>query len=113
MLGAMFESLERPNNGIRNMNAVYTTGALLLAELLCEETLPDFVRLVLSLQDLALTSASLSAPQKIQLHVLALSLFALLAHCLPYLQLYSNKVSKLNRFLTIYFNSWMLSDVCY
>lgn len=93
----MFTSLEKTNNGIKNMNAVYTTAALFCVELFCEDTLFDFVRLIISFQDLAITSSVLNAAQKIHLHVIALSLFTLVAHLLPSLQDYCNKVIKSNK----------------
>src|SRR5665811_346756 len=89
----MFASLEKTNNGIKNMNAVYTTVALFCVELFCEDTLFDFVRLIISFQDLAITSSVLNPSQKIHLHVIALSLFTLVAQLLPSLQDYSNKVN--------------------
>ena len=92
IFSSMFISLEKTNNTIKNMNAVYTTAALFCVELLCEDTLFDFVRLIISFQDLAITSSLLNPSQKIHLHVIALSLFTLVAHCLPILQDYCNKV---------------------
>lgn len=89
----MIASLEKNNNELRNMNAIYTTVALFTVELFCEDTLFDFVRLVLSFQDLAITSTVLSPAQKIHLHVIALCLFVLTAYCFPVLKEYSDKVS--------------------
>ncbi|CAL8131607.1 unnamed protein product [Orchesella dallaii] len=93
----MIASLEKNNNELRNMNAIYTTVALFTVELFCEDTLFDFVRLVLSFQDLAITSTVLSPAQKIHLHVIALCLFVLIAYCLPVLKEYSDKVIKARR----------------
>lgn len=91
----MYTSLEKANNGIKNMNAVYTTAALFCTELFCEDTLFDFIRLITCFQDLALTSSVLNASQKIHLHVVALSLLALVSHLFPILQDYFNKVNLL------------------
>lgn len=88
----LFGSLEKRNNTIGNMNAVYTTLALFCVELFCEETLFDFIRLAISFQELAVSSAILSAAQKIHLHVVAICLFALIAHFLPVLKNYSDAV---------------------
>ena len=74
------------------MNALYTTIALFLVELFCEDTLFGFIRLIISFQDLAITSTLLSPTQKIQLHVIALSLFAVIAQLFPALQEYKNTV---------------------
>lgn len=90
----MIASLEKNNNELRNMNAIYTTVALFTVELFCEDTLYDFVRLVLSFQDLAITSTVLTPAQKIHLHVIALCLFVLITYCMPVLKEYSDKVSE-------------------
>ena len=89
----LHSSLEKKNNAINNMNAVYTTIALFCVELFCEETLFDFIRLVLSFQELAVTSTILSPTQKIHLHVISLSLISLIAQFLPVLKNYVNSVS--------------------
>jgi hypothetical protein len=104
IFSSMFSSLEKTNNGIKNMNSVYTTAALFCVELFCEDTLFDFVRLIISFQDLALTSTVLSPSQKIHLHVIALSLFTIVAHCLPIVQDYCNKVRHLKDFIDLYFS---------
>jgi len=75
------------------MSGVYTTVALFCVELFCEDTIFDFVKFVLSFQDLAVTTGALSPAQKIHLHVIALSLFVLVASFLPALKDYSEKVS--------------------
>lgn len=89
----MISSLEKNNNELRNMNAIYTTVGLFTIELFCEDTLFDFVRLVLSFQDLAVTSTVLTPAQKIHLHVIALCLFVLITYCMPVLKEYSDKVN--------------------
>jgi len=105
-----FLSLECQNNGLRNMNAVWKTGALLMIELLCDDTLGDFLRLLVSLQDAALVHSSPSGASgdggvtRIHLHVLAVSLLALLAHLLPALQGYADKVSRIHVLLGFSFS---------
>ncbi|CAG7731201.1 unnamed protein product [Allacma fusca] len=94
---SLVASVGKNNNAIGNMNAIYTTIALFLVELFCEDTLVDFIRVIISFQDLALTSASLSATQKIHLHVMSVSLFAVIAQCFPAIQDYKNSVVKARR----------------
>jgi len=67
------------NNTIDNIEAVYTTLALICIELLSEETVLDFIRLILSIQELAITNAVLSTQQKFQLHGLVISIILLVA----------------------------------
>jgi len=76
---SIYESLEMTNNTVDNIEAVYTTLALICIELLSEETVLDFIRLILSIQDLAITNAVLSTQQKFHLHALVVSIMLLAA----------------------------------
>lgn len=67
------------NNTVDNVKAVYTTLALICIELLSEETVLDFIRLILSIQELAITNAVLSTQQKFHLHALVISIMLLVA----------------------------------
>lgn len=67
------------NNPVENVEAVYTTLALICVELLSEETVLDFIRLILSIQELAITNAVLSTQQKFHLHSLVISVMLLVA----------------------------------
>lgn len=67
------------NNTVDNFEAVYTTLALICVELLSEETILDFIRLILSIQELAITNAVLSTQQKFHLHALVVSIMLLVA----------------------------------
>lgn len=67
------------NNTVDNVEAVYTTLALICIELLSEETVLDFIRLILSIQELAITNAVLSTQQKFHLHALVISIMLLVA----------------------------------
>lgn len=79
MYVSIYESLEMTNNTVDNVEAVYTTLALICVELLSEETILDFIRLILSIQELAITNAVLSTQQKFHLHVLVISIMYLVA----------------------------------
>ncbi|XP_046386953.1 protein EFR3 homolog cmp44E isoform X2 [Ischnura elegans] len=83
MHSSLHESLEQPGNTAENVEAVYTTVALLCTELACEDTVADFLRLLISIQDTALTNASLSTVHKYYLHSIVMSLFVLVAHAVP------------------------------
>jgi hypothetical protein len=76
---SIYESLEMTNNTVDNVEAVYTTLALICIELLSEETVLDFIRLILSIQELAITNAVLSTQQKFNLHSLVISVMLLVA----------------------------------
>lgn len=76
---SIYESLEITNNTVDNIEAVYTTLALICIELLSEETVLDFIRLILSIQELAITNAVLSTQQKFHLHALVISIMLLVA----------------------------------
>jgi hypothetical protein len=47
---SLYESLEQANNTVENIEAVYTTLALLCVELSSEETVMEILRLVVSIQ---------------------------------------------------------------
>lgn len=79
MYVSIYESLEMTNNTVDNVEAVYTTLALICVELLSEETILDFIRLTLSIQELAITNAVLSTQQKFHLHALVISIMYLVA----------------------------------
>ncbi|XP_020706838.2 protein EFR3 homolog cmp44E isoform X6 [Athalia rosae] len=91
---ALYESLELPSNTVENIGAVYTTLALLAVELASEETVLELLRLVLSLQDLALTSGQISNSLKFNLHSIVISLLVLISHVCNITSLmdYANKV---------------------
>lgn len=76
---SIYESLEITNNTVDNFEAVYTTLALICIELLSEETVLDFIRLILSIQELAITNAVLSTQQKFHLHAMVISIMYLVA----------------------------------
>ncbi|XP_063218049.1 protein EFR3 homolog cmp44E isoform X2 [Bacillus rossius redtenbacheri] len=80
---SLYESLQKPNNTVENVQAVYTTLALLVVELASEETVLDLVRLVVSIQDMALTCTSLGATQRFNLHAIVACLLVLIPHVVP------------------------------
>ncbi|XP_018394069.1 PREDICTED: protein EFR3 homolog cmp44E-like [Cyphomyrmex costatus] len=77
---ALYESLELSSNTVENVESIYTTLALLAIELASEETVLELLRLVLSLQDLALTSGQISVPLKFNLHAIVISLLILISY---------------------------------
>jgi len=77
---ALYESLELSSNTVENVESIYTTLALLAIELASEETVLELLRLVLSLQDLALTSAQISLSLKFNLHAIVISLLVLISY---------------------------------
>lgn len=91
---ALYESLELTNNRVENVEAIYTTLALLTVELASEETVLELLRLVMSLQDLALTSIQMNIATKFNLHSTVISLLNLIANVCNISTLidYANKV---------------------
>lgn len=91
---ALYESLEFTNNRVENIEAIYTTLALLTVELGCDETVLELIRLIMSLQDLALTNAQINLAIKFNLHAIVISLLVLTASVCNFSSLidYANKV---------------------
>ncbi|XP_050305560.1 protein EFR3 homolog cmp44E isoform X2 [Anthonomus grandis grandis] len=75
---ALYTSLQMDSNTPENIEAVYTTLALLCVELASTETVIDLLQLLLGIQNLALTSVNLSNAQKFNLHALVVSLLVLI-----------------------------------
>jgi hypothetical protein len=114
---ALYESLELCSNSVENVESIYTTLALLAIELASEETVLELLRLVLSLQDLALTSVQISLSLKFNLHATVISLLILISYVcnITALMDYAKKVSNSkksfhNKFIT--FISFLLNLYC-
>lgn len=91
---ALYTSLQMDTNTPENIEAVYTTLALLCVELANTETLIDLLQLILGIQNMALASTSLSSGQKINLHVLVISLLILIPEVINH-QLLSDYANRL------------------
>lgn len=50
MFQCFLNSLELENNTVENIEAIYTTVALLIVEVACYETLPDFLNFIVRIQ---------------------------------------------------------------
>ncbi|XP_060814502.1 protein EFR3 homolog cmp44E isoform X1 [Bombus pascuorum] len=96
---ALYESLELASNMVENVESIYTTLALLAVELASEETVLELLRLVLSLQDLALTSGQISISLKFNLHAIVISLLVLISYVCNITSLmdYANKIVEVRR----------------
>ncbi|KAF3430323.1 hypothetical protein E2986_09697 [Frieseomelitta varia] len=96
---ALYESLELASNKVENVESIYTTLALLAVELASEETVLELLRLVLSLQDLALTSSQISVSLKFNLHAIVISLLVLISYVCNITSLmdYASKVVEVRR----------------
>ncbi|XP_012151872.1 protein EFR3 homolog stmA isoform X2 [Megachile rotundata] len=96
---ALYESLELASNKVENVESIYTTLALLAVELASEETVLELLRLVLSLQDLALTSGQISISLKFNLHAIVISLLVLISYVcnINSLMDYANKIAEIRR----------------
>ncbi|XP_017774254.1 PREDICTED: protein EFR3 homolog cmp44E isoform X2 [Nicrophorus vespilloides] len=85
---ALYTNLQMDTNTVENIEAVYTTLALLCVELSSGETVIDLLQLVLGIQSLALNSTILSASQKFHLHAIVISLLTLIPVVIPIPALY-------------------------
>lgn len=96
---ALYESLELASNKVENVESIYTTLALLAVELASDETVLELLRLVLSLQDLALTSGQISISLKFNLHAIVISLLVLISYVCNITSLmdYANKIVEIRR----------------
>ncbi|KAJ8965964.1 hypothetical protein NQ314_003812 [Rhamnusium bicolor] len=81
-------------NTPENIEAVYTTLALLCVELASAETVIDLLQLLLGIQSLALNSTSLSIAQKFNLHAVVICLLVLVPNVVNIkpLQEYANQI---------------------
>uniref|UniRef100_A0A8D8WYC0 Protein EFR3 homolog cmp44E n=1 Tax=Cacopsylla melanoneura TaxID=428564 RepID=A0A8D8WYC0_9HEMI len=77
------QSLEMDNNCVENYEVVYTTLSLMCIELISDDTVVDFIRVIMNIQDIALTSTTLSDSQRYNLHALVASLFTLVPLVAP------------------------------
>ncbi|KAK6622563.1 hypothetical protein RUM44_002375 [Polyplax serrata] len=95
----LYESLELPNNTSENYYSIYTTIALITVELISEETMMDLIRLLLSIQDMTITSTSFTSNQKAQIHSLIISVFVLIPAMvhIPCLLDYAESVIQIRR----------------
>ncbi|XP_048484194.1 protein EFR3 homolog cmp44E [Plutella xylostella] len=91
---SLYEGLQLESNRVSNMSSIYTSAALLCCEVASDESAPDLLQLILSIQNSALTNPVLTRAQKCQLHAIVISLLALLPHCmhLPRLAEYAQKI---------------------
>ncbi|KAI5641218.1 hypothetical protein NE865_06482 [Phthorimaea operculella] len=95
IFSSLYEGLQLESNTTENIEAIYTTLALLFIELASEETVCDMLQLVLAIQQSAIANPVLSVAAQCQLHAIALSLAQLLQHVLglPRLADYLDKQS--------------------
>lgn len=91
---SLYEGLQMESNTVENVEAIYTTLALLCVELASEETICDFVQLILAIQNSALSNPVLSRAQRYHLHALVASLLVLVPYVLdmPQLMDYAKKI---------------------
>ncbi|GBP64811.1 Protein EFR3 homolog cmp44E [Eumeta japonica] len=86
--------LQFESNTVENVEAIYTTLALLCVELASDETICDMVQLIMAIQHSALSNPVLSRAQRYHLHALVVSLLSLLPRVLhlPHLLDYVEKI---------------------
>ncbi|XP_061724151.1 protein EFR3 homolog cmp44E isoform X2 [Cydia pomonella] len=78
IFSSLYEGLQLESNTVENIEAIYTTLALLIIELGSEETVCDFMQLILAIQQSALTNPVLTVGQQCQLHAVSVALALLL-----------------------------------
>ncbi|KAJ8966268.1 hypothetical protein NQ317_004486 [Molorchus minor] len=77
---ALYTSLQMDTNTPENIEAVYTTLALICVEVSSVETVLDLLQLVLGIQSLALNTTSLTNAQKFNLHTIVICLLVLISN---------------------------------
>ncbi|CAH2057455.1 unnamed protein product, partial [Iphiclides podalirius] len=99
IFSSLYEGLQLESNTVENVEAIYTTLALLCVELASEETVCDILQLILAIQQSALRNPVLSVAQQVRLHAVALALCALPPHVLllPVLADYVSKIIEARR----------------
>ncbi|XP_049879881.1 protein EFR3 homolog cmp44E isoform X2 [Pectinophora gossypiella] len=99
IFSSLYEGLQLESNTVENIEAIYTTLALLFIELASEETVCDMLQLVLAIQQSAISNPVLSVAQQCQVHSIAIALAALLPHVcmLPRLADYFHKIIQARR----------------
>lgn len=87
------------SNTVENIEAVYTTLALICVELASAETVIDLLQLLLGVQNLALSSTVLSNSQKFNLHAIVITLLNLIPNVVVIKQLsdYAAKIIEARR----------------
>ncbi|KAG4068542.1 hypothetical protein HA402_004883 [Bradysia odoriphaga] len=66
------------DDSVEAMNSAYNTAALMIAEMCCGETIQEFLLFILGIQQIAIANSELTYSHKCNLHVIAVSLLALL-----------------------------------
>ncbi|KAJ8710898.1 hypothetical protein PYW08_009413 [Mythimna loreyi] len=94
LFSSLYEGLQLESNTMENVEAIYTTLALICIELGSEETVCDIMQLILAIQQSSMSNPVLTVAQQCQLHAISVSLAALLPHVmmLPRLGDYINKI---------------------
>ncbi|XP_065171331.1 protein EFR3 homolog cmp44E isoform X2 [Atheta coriaria] len=96
---ALYTSLQIDSNTADNIQAVYTTLALLCVELASEETVIELLQLLVGIQSLALSNQNFSQAQRYNLHAIVISLLVLIPSvvAIPQLLEYANKLVRARR----------------
>lgn len=76
----VYRNMQFANNRRDNVDALYTTVALLAVEVAHEDVLVDIVRLALAIQELALSNAMLSERCKLSIHVVVACILSLVSY---------------------------------
>ncbi|KAF9410590.1 hypothetical protein HW555_010357 [Spodoptera exigua] len=94
LFSSLYEGLQLESNTMENVEAIYTTLALICIELASEETVCDIMQLILAIQQSSLSNPVLSVAQQCQLQAISISLAALLPHVMMLTRLtdYINKI---------------------
>ncbi|XP_075985112.1 protein EFR3 homolog stmA isoform X1 [Anticarsia gemmatalis] len=99
LFSSLYDGLQLESNSMENIEAIYTTLALICIELGSEETVCDILQLILAIQQSGLSNPVLSVSQQCQLQAVALALAALVPHVcvLPRLADYIHKIVSARR----------------
>ncbi|KAJ0171601.1 hypothetical protein K1T71_013151 [Dendrolimus kikuchii] len=112
IFSSLYDGLQLESNTVENIEAIYTTLALLVIELGSEETVCDVMQLILAIQQSGISNPVISVSQQCQLQAVSLSLATLLPHVmmLPRVADYLNKIVEARREEAIHLLPPVLED---
>lgn len=80
ILQALIDGMSQENN-MDILKSSYNTACLMVIEIVCGETVQEFLLFVLGIQQVAITEAELSPKHRCNLHSIAISLLILIGRC--------------------------------
>jgi hypothetical protein len=80
IMQALIEAMCMDDN-LEALVSVYNTAALMVSEMVCSETISEFLLYILGIQQVAITSTEMTLEHRANLHIVSVALLALLGRC--------------------------------